>query len=105
MHDAFLPVLQVIGEQVVTRGLFHKKVTTFVNLLKARGAKKKHRVLMTVTPSVDFYALAVAVFAIGEWDCLYSNPLGLYGHVRLTELDMRMRVIFEPIVTVINFEC
>ena len=73
MHDVSLPVLQVIGEQVITRGLFHKKVTTFVNLLKARGAKREHRVLLTVTPSVDFYALAVAVFAIGELDCTVSR--------------------------------
>lgn len=50
---------------MVTRGFFHKKLTTFVNLLKKKGVKAEHRVLMTVSPSVDFYALAVAVFAIG----------------------------------------
>jgi acyl-coenzyme A synthetase/AMP-(fatty) acid ligase len=55
----------VVGGEVVTRGFFHKKLTTFVNLLKKKGVKAEHRVLMTVSPSVDFYALAVAVFAIG----------------------------------------
>lgn len=58
--------VQVVKGQCVDRRKLHEKVTTVANLLRWKGVVPNDRVLMTVAPSVDFYAIAVAVLAIGE---------------------------------------
>ena len=37
-----------------------------VHLLKWKGVGANDRVLMTVKPSVDFYAITIAVFVVGK---------------------------------------
>lgn len=59
--------LQVVNNQCVTRIQFHEKVTTAINLLKWKGVTPNDRVLMTISPSVDFYAVSIAVMAVGRW--------------------------------------
>lgn len=57
--------LQVITTQSVTRRKFHEKVTAAINLLKWKGFSPNDRVLLTIYPSIEFYAVAIAVLAIG----------------------------------------
>ena len=59
----------MVNNQCVTRRTLHEKVTTVINLLKWKGVLPNDRVLMTVLPSVDFYAVAIAVLAVGELYC------------------------------------
>lgn len=57
--------LQFINNESVTGRLFHEKVTAMVHLLKWKNVVPNDRVLLTVQPSIDFYAISIAVFAIG----------------------------------------
>ena len=50
----------------LTGAQLHEKITAVVHLLKWKGVSPNDRVLMTVPVSVDFYAIAIAVFAVGE---------------------------------------
>ena len=44
---------------------FHEKVTAAAQLLKWKGVAPNDSVLITLQPSVDFYAIAIAALAIG----------------------------------------
>ena len=43
----------------------HQRISRAVHLLKSKGAAPGHRMLITMKPSVDFYALAIASFVVG----------------------------------------
>ena len=62
---SFSVFTQVIEGQSVTRKKLHEKVTASINLLKWKGLVPNDRVLMTIEPSVDFYAAVIAILAIG----------------------------------------
>lgn len=63
----FLPVsLQVVEREAVTGLELHQRISSAVHLLKMKGVVPGNRVLITMQPSVDFYALAVASFAVGK---------------------------------------
>jgi len=38
----------------------------YAKLLRAKGVRPKDYLLLTILPSVDFFALSVAAFAVGE---------------------------------------
>jgi acyl-coenzyme A synthetase/AMP-(fatty) acid ligase len=69
--------LQQIGHEVVTRQQFHEKVTATVNLLKWKGVVPNDRVLVTITPSIEFYAIAIGVFALGGSLIIIDPSMGL----------------------------
>ena len=58
--------VQVVENESATGAKLHEKVTAMVHLLKWKGVAANDRVLMTVKPSVEFYAIAIAVFAVGK---------------------------------------
>ena len=62
---------------MVTGRQFHEKVTATVNLLKWKGVVPNDRVLVTITPSIDFYAIAVGVFAMGGSLIIIDPSMGL----------------------------
>lgn len=57
---------QVLGKEEVHCEQFHKRVTIYAKLLRAKGVRPKDYLLMTILPSADFFALSVAAFAVGE---------------------------------------
>ena len=59
--------VQVIEGEAVTGLELHQRISRAVHLLKSKGAAPGHRMLITMKPSVDFYALAIASFAIGMY--------------------------------------
>ena len=56
---------------------FHEKVTATVNLLKWKGVVPNDRVLVTITPSIEFYAIAIGVFAVGGSLIIIDPSMGL----------------------------
>ena len=56
---------QVLGKEEIRCEEFHKRVTAYAKLLRAKGVRPNDHLLMTILPSVDFFALAVAAFAVG----------------------------------------
>ncbi len=63
-----LSFVQAVNSDDCCTGVqLHEKITATITLLKWRGVSPNDRVLMTVPVSVDFYAIAIAVFAIGKW--------------------------------------
>ena len=73
----FLCVWQHIGHESITGQHFHEKVTATVNLLKWKGVVPNDRVLMTIQPSIEFYAIAIGVFAIGGSLIIIDTSMGL----------------------------
>lgn len=78
------------GECVEGRQL-HEKITATVTLLKWRGVSPNDRVLLTLPVCVDFYAIAIAVFAIGTYEScalmvreLASSPGSQFFFDRMT---------------------
>ena len=62
---------------MVTGRQFHEKVTATVNLLKWKGVVPNDRVLVTITPSIEFYAIAIGVFALGGSLVIIDPSMGL----------------------------
>lgn len=54
------------GEAIDKEG-FHRLVTYYADLLKRNGAQPGDRILITISISTKFYAMAVATLAIGKW--------------------------------------
>ena len=75
-HGAFI-ILQHIGHESVTGRQFHERVTAVVNLLKWKGVVPDDHVLVTIQPSIDFYAVAVGVFAVGGSLIIIDPSMGL----------------------------
>ena len=48
----------------------HQRISAAVYQLRANGVVSGDRVLFTMMPSIDFYALAVAAFSIGKQQAL-----------------------------------
>lgn len=69
--------MQHIGHESVTGQQFHERVTATVNLLKWKGVLPNDRVLVTIQPSIDFYAIAVGVFAVGGSLIIIDPAMGL----------------------------
>ena len=69
--------LQHIGHESVTGQQFHERVTAVVNLLKWKGVVPNDRVLVTMQPSIDFYAVAIGVFAVGASLIIIDPAMGL----------------------------
>lgn len=61
--------LQVVEREAVTGLELHQRISSAVHLLKMKGVVPGNRVLITMQPSVDFYALAIASFAVGKNFC------------------------------------
>lgn len=57
--------LQVIGEESVTGLELHRRVSAAVYLLKSSGVVSGARVLIMMTPCIDFLALLIGTFYIG----------------------------------------
>ncbi len=57
--------LQAVNGECVEGRQLHEKITATVQLLKWRGVSPNDRVLLTLPVCVDFYAIAISVFAIG----------------------------------------
>ena len=55
----------MVAGRSATYGELHIKISTFYSILKKGGLKPNDRVLITVRPSVEFYALTIAVLAAG----------------------------------------
>ena len=64
---------QVVEDDAVTGRQFHEKVTAATQLLKWKGVAPNDSVLITLQPSVDFYAIAIAALAIG----MFYTPIVL----------------------------
>ena len=58
--------VQVVDGDPVTGLQLHQKITAAVYQLRGSGVVPGDRVLITMTPSIDFFALAVATFSLGE---------------------------------------
>ena len=58
--------MQVIDGDLVTGLQMHQRISAAVYLLRARGVVPGDRVLITMVPSVDFFALTVATLSVGE---------------------------------------
>lgn len=65
-----LLLLQVMDGEPVTGLQMHQRISAAVYQLRANGVVSGDRVLLTMTPSIDFYALAVAAFSIGKQQAL-----------------------------------
>ena len=65
-HSLFQSPVQVVENDSATGKQFHEKVTAVAHMLKWKGVSPNDHVLITVQPSVDFYAMAIAVLAIGR---------------------------------------
>lgn len=50
----------------MTRAQFHSRVSSVAQFLKASSLKPGDRVLLTITPSLDMFCVAVAIFALGR---------------------------------------
>ncbi|XP_064406005.1 olefin beta-lactone synthetase-like [Halichondria panicea] len=70
-------LLAVNSDDCCTGVQLHEKITATITLLKWRGVSPNDRVLMTVPVSVDFYAIAIAVFAIGGSVIIIDPSMGL----------------------------
>ena len=57
----------MVDNESATGQQFHHRVTALAGLLKWKGVSPNDRVLITMQPSVEFYVVAIAVLAIGEW--------------------------------------
>ena len=70
---------QGVESVAVTGAQLHEKITAVVHLLKWKGGSPNDRVLMTVPVSVEFYAIAIAVFAVGEAlsRCEFNSSTGV----------------------------
>ncbi len=55
----------MVSGKTVTRKKFYENITVAINLLKWKGFSTNDRVLVVMYPSIEFYAMAVAVLAIG----------------------------------------
>ena len=56
---------QVIGNECVTGRQFHEKVTAAVQLFKWKEVAPNGRVLIVISPCVEFYVVCVATLIIG----------------------------------------
>lgn len=65
----------MLGKEEVNCEEFHKRITVYAKLLRAKGVRPKDYLLMTILPSVDFFALSVAAFAVGESATLISSMM------------------------------
>ena len=63
---------QVIEGEAVTGLEMHQRISAAVQQLRTRGVAPGNRLLITMSPSVDFFALAIAAFIIGK--CIYICP-------------------------------
>ena len=59
-------MVQVVEEEAVTGLELHRQISAAVRLLRANGVVPGNRVLITVKPSVRFYALAIATLVVGK---------------------------------------
>lgn len=76
LDDPERPIL-VVNNQCVTRRQLHEQISTAINLLRWKGVLPNDRVLMTISPSVDFYAVAIAVLAIGGSLVIIDPSMGI----------------------------
>lgn len=67
----------VVDKVCVTRRQLHEKITAAINLLRWKGISANDRVLMTISPSVDFYAVAIAVLAVGGSLVIIDPHMGI----------------------------
>ena len=67
-------LMQVVDGECVTRRRFHEKITSAIKCLKLKGMVPNDRVIITMQPSVDFYAIAFAVLAIGKFYFIIRIP-------------------------------
>ena len=58
--------MQVVDGDPVTGLQMHQRISAAVYQLRARGVVPGDRVLITMMPTVDFFALTVATLSIGE---------------------------------------
>lgn len=60
---------KVVNDESVTGVELHARVTCVAQLLQCRFVSPNDRILITMQPSIDFYATAIAALAIG-----WSSP-------------------------------
>lgn len=62
---------QVIGQDQVTYGQLQQRVAQLKEFFDHNGVGCSDNVLVTVAPSIDFYAAVLAIFAIGRYQTLF----------------------------------
>eukprot|EP00118_Oscarella_pearsei_P001820 m.8583 g.8583 ORF g.8583 m.8583 type:complete len:564 (+) comp20720_c0_seq1:88-1779(+) len=67
----------VIGGEQVTYGQLLHRVAYLKRLFESQGVKNENNVLITITPSVDFYAAIVAIFSIGAVLVVVDPSMGV----------------------------
>lgn len=80
---------QGVESTSVTGRQLHEKITAMANLLKCKGISPNDRVILTIPVSVDFYAIAIAIFAVGGYmytsctiTCSCTSKCNHVGHAR-----------------------
>ena len=58
---------KVVDGEAVTGRELHQRISAAVHLLLKNGVVPGNRILMTIKPSIDFYALAIASYVVGKF--------------------------------------